>query len=37
MLVELARQYVTAINNGSVPNIENAWSFICKMENNKAF
>ena len=37
MLVELARQYVTAINNGSVPNIENAWSFICKSENNKAF
>ena len=32
MLATLAEAYVTAINNGAVPNIETAWSYICKSE-----
>ena len=29
MLLELCNAYTTAINNGSVPNIQNAWSYVC--------
>eukprot|EP00826_Nyctotherus_ovalis_P014179 TRINITY_DN13925_c0_g2_i1.p1 TRINITY_DN13925_c0_g2~~TRINITY_DN13925_c0_g2_i1.p1 ORF type:complete len:340 (-),score=85.66 TRINITY_DN13925_c0_g2_i1:65-1084(-) len=29
MLCDLARNYVEALNKGVVPNIENAWSYIC--------
>ncbi len=36
MLSTLASSYVTAINNGAVPNIESAWNYICKNECNKA-
>jgi succinate dehydrogenase/fumarate reductase flavoprotein subunit len=36
MLATLSQSYVTAINNGAVPNIENAWNYICKNECNKA-
>lgn len=36
MLANLAEAYVTAINNGAVPNIETAWSYICKGECQKA-
>ena len=36
MLSTLASSYVTSINNGAVPNIENAWNYICKNECNKA-
>ncbi len=36
MLSTLAESYVTAINNGAVPSIENAWSYICKSECHKA-
>ena len=36
MLLNLAESYVTAINNGAVPNIENAWTYICKSECRKA-
>jgi hypothetical protein len=36
MLATLAESYVTSINNGAVPNIENAWSYICKSECHKA-
>ena len=32
MLLNLAENYVTAINKGAVPNIENAWTYICKSE-----
>ena len=32
MLMSLCDNYVTAINNGAVPNIESAWSYICKDE-----
>jgi len=35
-MANLAEAYVTAINNGAVPNIENAWSYICKSECHKA-
>jgi len=30
MLAGLADSYVTAINNGALPNIETAWSYICE-------
>ena len=36
MLVNLAESYVTAINKGTIPNIENAWTCICKNECMKA-
>lgn len=29
MLYNLAQNYVEAINNGAVPNIETAWTYIC--------
>lgn len=37
MLYNLALSYVGAINKGVVPNIENAWTYICKNECAKAF
>ena len=37
MLLNLAENYVTAINKGVVPNIENAWTYICNNECQKAF
>lgn len=36
MMLTLADSYVTAINNGAVPNIESAWNYICKSECGKA-
>ena len=36
MYVNLMKSYVGAINNGAVPNIENAWTYICKNECMKA-
>jgi len=36
MLYNLALSYVEAINKGAVPNIESAWSYICKNECMKA-
>ncbi len=36
MLLELAQAYTSAINEGSVPNIENAWSYVCQNECNRA-
>ena len=32
MLYNLAGSYVDAINRGAVPNIETAWSYICKSQ-----
>ena len=29
MLLELAMAYTGAINEGTVPNIQNAWSYVC--------
>ena len=29
MMYTLAESYVLAINNGAVPNIETAWTYIC--------
>ena len=37
MLFNLALSYVNAINKGVVPNIENAWTYVCKNECMKAF
>jgi hypothetical protein len=36
MFAGLVKSYVHAINNGAVPNIENAWTYICKNECAKA-
>lgn len=36
MMATLAESYVCSINNGVVPSIENAWSYICKSECHKA-
>jgi hypothetical protein len=36
MMASLAESYVQSINNGAVPNIENAWAYICKSECHKA-
>ena len=36
VLVNLAKQYVQAFNVGSVPNIESAWTYICRNETQKA-
>lgn len=30
MYLSMLSSYVTAINNGAVPNIENAWSYMCR-------
>jgi len=32
ILVELIKNYVSAINEGAVPNIENTWQRICRTE-----
>ena len=32
MLLELCVAYTDAINTGSVPNIQNAWSYVCQNE-----
>jgi hypothetical protein len=36
MLAHLSETYVNAINEGAVPNIENAWTYICQTECQKA-
>jgi len=36
MLFNLVLSYVDSINKGAVPNIETAWSYICKNECLKA-
>lgn len=35
MLVELSKVYIEAINQGGVPNIDNAWKYIVKNESYK--
>ena len=37
MLCGLIRNYVHAINQGAVPNIETAWTYICKSQCQKIF
>ena len=36
MVVEICKAYLIAINSGNVPNIENAWNYLCKQESHKA-
>jgi hypothetical protein len=36
MFFGMVQSYVAAINQGAVPNIENAWNYICKNECLKA-
>ena len=35
-LLELCEAYTTAINQGTVPCIENAWTYVCRNENQRA-
>ena len=35
-LLELCIAYTQAINKGSVPCIESAWTYVCQNENNRA-
>jgi len=35
MLLELCLAYTEAINTGSVPNIQNAWSYVCQNEHQR--
>jgi len=35
-LLELAHSYCIAINAGTVPNIQNAWSYVCQNECQRA-
>jgi hypothetical protein len=37
MYLCLLNSYVNAINNGAVPNIENAWNYMCQEKCAKAF
>lgn len=32
----LVAQYTLSINDGSIPNIESSWQYICREENTKA-
>lgn len=36
MFLELACAYTRAINEGSVPNIQTAWSYVCQNECTRA-
>jgi len=36
MFLTLAETYIVAINQGAVPNIENAWTYICHNESKKS-
>lgn len=36
MFSGLIHSYLSAINDGAVPNIENAWTYICQNECHKA-
>jgi hypothetical protein len=36
MLLELCYSYTEAINTGTLPNIQNAWSYVCQNECQRA-
>ena len=36
VLAGLAQAYVTAINQGAVPCIENAWTYVCQAQGAQA-
>jgi hypothetical protein len=36
MLLEAAEAYIKAVNTGRVPNVENAWTYVCQQETDKA-
>lgn len=33
--MNLVKEYIREINEGGVPNIQNAWSYLCNQENEK--
>lgn len=34
-LVSICKAYIEAVNNGTVPNVESAWHYLCKNEAYK--
>lgn len=36
IIVEAAQAYIKAVNTGRVPNVENAWTYVCQQETDKA-
>ena len=32
MMVQLSKAYIETINNGSAPNIESAWHYLCQRQ-----
>jgi hypothetical protein len=36
MLTEICKAYIDTVNRGQLPNIENAWSYVCRSECLKA-
>jgi hypothetical protein len=37
MYISMMSSYVSSINEGAVPNIENAWSYMCREKCSKVF
>ena len=37
MFINMIKSFIEAINKGAIPNIENTWSSMCKVESMKAF
>ena len=37
LYLSMLSSYVGAINNGAVPNIENAWNYMCQEQCTKVF
>lgn len=35
-LLNLAKAYIDTMNSGKVPNVESAWTYVCKAEGEKA-
>ena len=36
LFLELCKAYIETLNKGNLPNIENAWTYVCKNECNKS-
>lgn len=36
MILELAQAYTSAINDSKLPNIESAWTYVCRNESMRA-
>lgn len=36
LFVEICKAYIEAMNKGCLPNVENAWNYVCRSECEKA-